>query len=382
VLRAAALVPLGAVGAACGAGGGAAARPRPASSAGGIDVRSYGAVGDGSTDDTAALERALAALRPGATLTLPAGHVFRHAQVLTVTVPHVTLTGGGTLSASAEATSALQLLADDITLSELTLAVPVTTRRWSTPAQHRLFLGPHTGVVVRDVTVTGSAAAGVFAFGAQHFTLEDLRVADTRADGIHMTYGSAFGAVTAPQLSRTGDDGVAVVSYLADGTACHDITVDTPVVATTTGGRGLSVVGGHDVAYRNVAVSASTAAGVYLACEGAPYDTFPTTTVQVAGGTVTGANTDPSIDQGAVLVYCGRAGGQVSDVTVSGLTISGTRTSASRQIGAVHDDGGGLSGVTFSRLRLAARPQPYEGNVPASSVRLDDVVAGGVPVHG
>lgn len=346
-----------------------------------MDVCSFGAVGDGRADDTAALERALASLRTGQSLVLPSGHVFSHARVLAVRTPGVTLTGGGTLSASAEGSSSLQLLADDIRVTGLTLAVPATTHRWSAPDQHRLFLGPRTtGIVVRDVSVTGSAAAGVFSYGAQHFVLDRVRVSDTRADGIHLTNGSAFGQVSSPLVMRSGDDGVAVVSYDQDGMPCHDIAVTAPVVRTTTGGRGLSVVGGHDVTYRDISVDRSFAASVYLACEGNPYNTFPTQRVAVTGGTITGANTDAGIDHGAVLVYSGRSGGAIGDVVVSGLRISGTRDSASRQIGVVHDAGGPVGAVTFRDLTLADQPTPYEGNVPTATIQVVDVRAGGAAV--
>ena len=344
------------------------------------DVRSFGAVGDGRTDDTAALTRALAALPSGGTLTFPAGKVFPHADVLIVTASGATLSGGGTLLATAEGTSALQLMADAVRVSGLTLAVASTTHRWSAPDQHRLFLGPQSGLAIDGVVVTGSAAAGVFSYGAQHFTLDRVQVRDTRADGIHMTNGSAYGTVSGPQVSRSGDDGVAVVSYESDGKPCHDITVSSPVIRTTTGGRGLSVVGGHDVSYRDIDVDRSAAAGVYLACEGDPYNTFPTQRVMVTGGRITHANTDASIDHGAVLAYSGRSGGDVTTLTVSHLSISGTRSTASRQIGAVSDSGGGLSDVTFSDLTLAGSPSPYEGNVDPTALHLTDVLAAGIPV--
>ncbi len=354
----------------------------PDATTGQLDVRSFGAVGDGRTDDTAALQRAFDRTPPGSILIVPARHTFRHSAVLTISTPRLTLAGTGTLSASQESASSLQLLADDITVRDITLAVPVVTRRWSAPAQHRLYLGAHSSITVEGVVVTGSAAAGIFSDGAQHFSITAVQVMDTRADGVHMTNGSAFGTVTDPQVSRSGDDAVAVVSYEQDGRGCHDITVTRPVVRTTTGGRGVSVVGGQRVSYRDIDVDRSAAAGVYVACEGSPYDTFPALDVTVSGGVVTRANTDAAVDHGAVLVYCGRSGGRVADVVVADLTISGTRQGASRQIGAVHDAAGDVVGdVTFRDLTLAASPTPYEGNVAASSVVLADVTAGGRPVH-
>jgi hypothetical protein len=317
-----------------------------------------GAVGDGRADDTAALQRALAALQPGEALELGEGRTYLHADVLVVAVPGVRLQGAGTLLATRESRSSLKVLADDVEVQDVTLAVRSTSRRWDAPDQHRLYVGPHRGTALRRVHVTGSAAAGVFLAGASGFTLTEVEVADTRADGIHMTQGSHDGTVQSPRISRSGDDGVAVVSYLQDGAVCHDIAVTAPRVQTTTGGRGLSVVGGEDVSYSDIDVSASAAAGVYLACEGEPYNTYPTRRVTVRGGRVDRANTDADIDHGAVLVYSGRSGGDVRDVEVSGLDLTATRASASRQVGVIAD-AGPTSGVRLSDLTVAGSPEPF-----------------------
>lgn len=326
-------------------------------------VADFGAVGDGVADDSAAIGRGLAATRDGDVLEFPAGRTYRHTGVVTVATPGVTLSGGGTLLADNERASALRLVADRIVLSGLTLAVRATTRRWDGLDQHRLFIGPFGGIAVRGVTVTGSAAAGVFAQGARQLVLDAVTVADTRADGIHLTGGCRGVAVRSPRVSRSGDDGVAVVSYRSDKAVCSEITVSSPTVERTVGGRGVSVVGGTDISYTDVTVTDSNAAAVYLACEGKPFDTRPTSRVTVTGGTLTGSNYNAAIDHGAVLVYAGA--GSVSDVRVSGLTVTGTRPTASRQVGVVTDNGGTLSGITFEKLTLAPSPQPYASNAGA-----------------
>lgn len=57
----------------CGAAARAAACPEPPSTAGATDVRSFGARGDGQTDDTSAIQAAIRAAAPGTTVHVPAG---------------------------------------------------------------------------------------------------------------------------------------------------------------------------------------------------------------------------------------------------------------------------------------------------------------------
>ena len=338
-------------------------------------------MGDGKADDTRAIQRALDALHPGQTLTFPKGGVFRHSSTLRVATPRVVLQGPGRLLATAEQQSAVQLEAAHVTLSDLTVSMGPTTQRWSAAEQHKIYIGSHEGISLRNVVVDGSAAAGVYVYGATGFRFDRVTVRDTRADGIHMTAGSRRGIVDHPRISRSGDDGVAVVSYLQDGTQCSDIDIVSPQVRTTTGGRGVSVVGGHDVRYRDIDVESSSAAAVYIACESGDFVTHPTARVSVSGGRISRANTDQAIDHGAVLVYSGRAGGSVSDVTISDLAVSDTRSTCSRQIGVVSNAADDVvSDVVFRDLTLAATPEPYQGDAPVTDFRLDHVRAGGTTV--
>jgi hypothetical protein len=57
-----------------------------------VNVQSYGATGDGTTDDTSAIQSAIAALTSGATLVFPAG-TYKVTGVLTINVPNVAIDG-------------------------------------------------------------------------------------------------------------------------------------------------------------------------------------------------------------------------------------------------------------------------------------------------
>lgn len=357
----------------------------PPSTGGGSTPEAFGAVGDGHADDTAALQAALDAAVPGHPLVLQAGRTYTHGDVLHVRRPGTQVTGGGTLLATDESKSSVWVETDDVTLRGLTIATASTTHRWEAWEQMGVRLFGHRGAVLDHVTVVGASAAGVYiGNAASHFILDHVTVRDSRADGIHMTGGSHDGRVLSPTIERSGDDGVAVVSYQQDGVVCHDITVSQPMVHGTTGGRGISVVGGRDIHYTDIDVEDSAAAAVYLAAEGNPWFSYAPERVTVTGGRVLRANTDRSIDHGAVLILSGEQGIVPRDVHVSGLTVADTRSSASRSVGVVVY-GAQPVDVSLDSLSISGGPSSaYGGNAAPDSYVLRGWTVRGkaVPDHG
>lgn len=342
----------------------------------------YGAVGDGRTDDTRALRAAIADLRAGDELYLPPGSTFRHTDTLRITTAGVTLAGPGALVATDPQRSAVIVQADDVTVRDVTLRLGATTSRLGTFDHMKLTVIRADGFVAERVHVDGSAAAGVYLWGATDFALRDLDVRDTKADGVHVTGPSSDGLVERPVVQRSGDDGVAVVSYLADGQPVRRVRIESPTVLTTTWGRGVSVVGGEDVTIRNLRVDGSNAAAVYLAREGAPWNTFAPVRVTVSGGTLTRSNLSTTVDHGAVLVYDGRTdAGPLRQVTVSDLTISATRTTASRQVGFLRG-ASQATGVTFARLSIVGGPRHLlTVDAPAGTWTATGWLRDGLPVQ-
>lgn len=341
-----------------------------------INPVDLGAVGDGRTDDSAALQRAFDTVPEGGTVTLPSGRVFAHTQVLTLARRNVRVTGGGTLLATREATSEFLVRADGVRIEGITLSISSTTRRWDAYEQMKLRIGPSNGVIVSDVTITGSAASGVFIGGAANFQLIRLQVRDTRADGIHITEGSSQGKVTDARVSGTGDDGVAVVSY-RDYPVCSFITVSGARVSRQKWGRAYAVVGGQDITMSNLYAEYSSSAGIYLSSE-ANYNTWPVARVAVTGATLVKSNQNATVDQGAVLLYNGQPGTINRDIRMAQVSIVDTRPTASRNVGIINASGATHTGVVLDRFRITDGPaRPFWSNAPATSYRLTGWVVDG-----
>lgn len=344
-------------------------------------------VAHAAPDSTAALQAKFDALAPGDTLTLEPG-VYQHGGVVVIRVPNVTINGNGaTLEATNDATSSVQIRANGVSMTNLNLSAPIGGQRYSANEQDKILVNGDD-VRLSDITISGSAATGVFVLNSNNFRLDRITVRDSRADGIHITDGSSNGQVNNVVTERTGDDGVAVISYTGAMTPfsgiCRNIVIDSPVVNGTTFGRGISVGGGENIVYRNVRVSNTWGAGIYVTTEGAPFFTQSTNGVQIQGGTVTGANYSPIPAMGAIAVYGEHPGFNTSNVTISDVDVIDTAPEAQRNIRVSVRDGGAVANIALRNVRIRQQgdlPALFT-NAPPGAFSLADVTLNGNPVAG
>ena len=210
-----------------------------------IDVRDFGARGDGVTDDSEAIQTAARALRSGGTLYFPRG-TYRFVRRSPPGAAAIVIDGVSDVLVEFE--PGAELLMDNVdpdtrtgTSHGVLVRGPgsgITLRnidvRWATRTERSLGDGirvegwpgsavpdgwsgrptPVAGVVVADCRVRASPQAGVIVFGASDVTVTGLRVEDTGADGLH------FNACRRAEIDdvgavNTGDDGIALVTYFA-----------------------------------------------------------------------------------------------------------------------------------------------------------------------
>jgi hypothetical protein len=341
---------------------------------------------DTSGDDTATLQAMFNNVQPGATLTLDR-RVYPHGGVVTITVPNVHIEGNGaTLAATNDLTSAVEIRANGVSVSNLNLTAPIGGKRYNGTEQQKLYVFHADGLRLDDITVTGSAAAGVLLDGVSNFVLNRVTVRDSRADGIHLTRGSNNGQVNNPLTERTGDDGISVVSYGpkfvgVNEPPCRNITIESPVVNGTTHAHGVTVRGGENITYRNVQVSGTSGAGVFVDTEGAPFFLQSVNGATVEGGTVTAANTTEAT--GALVAYGQNPETVTSNVTFSDLTIVNTSELAPSNIAVVTANGGAVSNIMFRNIAIQQHSQKpvLFANTPRETYTLSGITLNGKPYN-
>ena len=289
-------------------------------------VTSFGVAPSETKDQTAAIQAALDALKPGEWLVFPAGK-YLHSKSLKVRVTGVTIwSDGATMVATNPLDTAMMMQADNTSLYGFRMHTATTTR--GSALQHaRIVIAPNgntTGPRVRNVTVrrnivehagapgttyaNGSSASGIFVYHADTFLVAENTVKRTLADAIHMTGGSINGRVIKNIVRENGDDMIAVVSYMASaGTAISTMTssmttlrdqrLNRNILITDNDvkgnywGRGITVVGGENVTIQNNTIADPThAAGVLLARESG-YLSFGVKNVIVRNNAITNVQT-------------------------------------------------------------------------------------------
>ena len=343
------------------------------------------AKGDPPGDSTAELQAKFDQLKPGETLKLQP-LTYLHGGIIYIRVAGVLINGNGaTLQSTNDPTSGVWIVADNVSVSNLNLTAPLGGPRYYNTDQHKIVVAAN-GVRLSNVTVTGSASAGIYIAGS-NFRVDRATVRDTRADGIDITAGASNGEVNDSTTERTGDDGFAVVSLIQEPEPCRNIVINSPVVngagSATVAARGILVQGGENIVVRNIKVSQTSLAGVLISSAGDPFNTRSTNGVEVSGGSVTGGNLSPSVPMGAVAVSSDHAGYSVTNATISDLTIIDTPPSAQTNIAVETTNGGALSNVAFQNIRIRQGTElpAISSNVPPGSYTATGVTVNGQTIN-
>lgn len=177
--------------------------------------------------------------------------------------------------------------------------------------------------------VRGTPGAGVFVSGAHRAAFEDLIASDTMADGFHVRPSAARGSATISvsrfQALRTGDDGLAVVSYLTDSFTSAGVFVrDIRVRDQQTAGRGIALAGVTDALVDGFEIDGTVNAGLLLGSDGGNA-TRGSHRVTVRNGSLRNVGGGPSLH--AAMHFRFASG----DAVCSGIAVEDVRVASARR---------------------------------------------------
>lgn len=254
-----------------------------------VNVRDFGARGDGSTDDSAAIQAAVRGLQSGATLHFPKGS-YRFAEPNPEGAAAVSITGISHADIKFDAGAELLMdnLDDGVGGGHAILIQGPASHinldgvrvRWATKAPRSLGDGirivgypvgiaddppegwtgapaPVSDVRITDCEVGSSPQAGVILMGLSNVEVTNLLVHDTAADGLHFN-ACRRARVDGYTVTDNGDDGLALVTYYSDRP-----TYDS--AAQTFAFPELTAWSNTDFTITNVTVSGGRANGVRIA---------------------------------------------------------------------------------------------------------------------
>jgi polygalacturonase len=294
--------------------------------AGGVySVKSYGAIGDGDTDDTTACQNALNAadLAGVGAVVVPPG-TYKLTAALTPGSGTTFLGQGGFLRQHTEAANVVTVASkSNVALVNLDVGYNTSTVRNTT---NGLSVQTCTDVEISGCRVRNGPGLGIYVANSQRARVHDNHIHSMLADGIHVTNGSSTGhvskdvTVSGNVVEGTGDDCIACVSYTTGGTAINEGISITGNVVTNGSARGITVAGGKGVAVagntvRNMA-STSSAGIIAILDDNVSNPTFAPIDVSITGNTVGLAQGTTANTRHGIRVYRG------SGVTVSGNTVA------------------------------------------------------------
>jgi len=279
-------------------------------------ITSFGAVGDGVTDNATAIQNTFnyAATNHCVAL-IPAG-IFAYSGDVTATGIAVAGTGAASILAPLSVSDeALILSGSGGSVSNLVL-VSKATVRLTTPQSGMIWVNNATNYYIENVLINDSSSIGIMSYNSSGGYILNNTVENTLADSITQIDGSYNIVISGNHVLNAGDDGISNNSYVGEPLV-HNITVQGNTVANSIWGRGLEVSGGNDITLAgNYINNTDGYADVYISSE-TEWNTQGVNNVTVTGNTL--LNGGPN--QGSITIY----NSQGTTYAITGVTVIGNQ---------------------------------------------------------
>lgn len=283
-----------------------------------ISATDFGAVGDGGTDNTAALQRAFDYAKANNMQVYIQPGNYVHSGV--VRADSIVVFGGGDetqLIAVTAGQEALVLTGQNPALYNVQMA-GVALSRLDNNKSAQVLVQDASGFTVENVHVVSSSSVGIFTIGGTNGSILHNTIERTLADGIYTTVASSHVTVANNLTIATGDDAISVSSYTGDPDYTHDITIKNNTVIGNWESRSITVNGGHNITISDNYIDGGTA-GVAVGSE-SEWGTRDVYDVLVTGNTIqhTTFTGEGTIGGGGLSLY--------SNVGAADLTLTGNAT--------------------------------------------------------
>lgn len=185
------------------------------------------------------------------------------------------------IQANTPAAAAIRVIGDGAVIRDMKLTCPTGAAPQALPNPGRLSNGESNRIFIdgltvqnwriKNVTIDKGSGAAILNYGGHDGLIEDCRITNTAADGIHMTRRAFNVEIRYCYVNNVGDDFFAVASQTSDGGRSHDITVHDCVGYVQPWGRGMTCIASYNVRYFNMTTHTTYGAGLYVASEDPPW---------------------------------------------------------------------------------------------------------------
>lgn len=228
-----------------------------------VNVKDFGAKGDGVTDDQAAIQSAMnEAKTTGKTVWMPEG-TYNHSGVLTLDGAKMEGAGDKTvLHATNPHEGAIKLTGDGSSLSNLTTSVNASDRS-SMPNAASVLVQNASNATVTNVTTQGATSNGIRLDNATGSKITNNLVLGSNADGLAVMNGSSDNLIQHNVVYQAGDDSFSDNSYTNEGKQDSNNTFDGNLSLDNAYGRGMAFAGSKNATITNNIISGSKWIGIW-----------------------------------------------------------------------------------------------------------------------
>jgi predicted lipoprotein with Yx(FWY)xxD motif len=267
--------------------------PSPTPGSKTLQVKDFGAAGNGVKDDTAAIQAAVnkAGDMGGARVFFPKG-VYLTKDEIVIRKDNITLEGVGweaelRITEHPKRVITIENAKNSI-VRNLQISLGVSGVQRNDMDEGIYVTGNSSNFMIEKILGNGK---GVMTRGnVNHGVIRDNSFKNTLADGIHITNGSKNIEIINNTLENTGDDAIAVVSYAANnGKLAENIRIIGNRVKNSKS-RGIVHIGGKEVDILSNVMDGTSSSGILIG-QDHNYNTLASYNTHISDNTVIGAGT-------------------------------------------------------------------------------------------